>query len=240
MPVQPTVVQRRKLSDEVLAQIEAMIHAGRFATGDQLPPERELMKAFGVGRPAIREALFSLQKMGLLAVTNGTRARVTQPTPAVVFKSLSGAAHHLLAQPGGVTQFQDARMFFEIGLARRAAQTATKSDIKELAAALKANQQSLGDLAAFEKTDVAFHYVLAKIARNPIFTAMHQAIVEWLTEQRHVALRLHDAEKGAYRFHKRIFEAVSARDPEKAEAAMREHLESVANQYWKVQGKRNE
>jgi GntR family transcriptional regulator, sialic acid-inducible nan operon repressor len=232
--MQPNIIQRSKISDEVATRIEAMIYTGQFATGEQLPTGRELMKVFGVGRPAIREALFTLQKLGLVAVSNGVRARVTRPTPAVVFKSLSGAARNLLAQPGGITDFQDARMFFEVGLARRAARSATKADIRELAAALEANHDSMGDLALFEQTDVAFHYVLAKIARNPIFTAVHQAIIEWLTEQRHVALQVAGASRVAYAFHKRIFEAVAAKNPDKAEKAMRDHLLNVSDLYWRV------
>jgi GntR family transcriptional repressor for pyruvate dehydrogenase complex len=235
--MQPVVIKRRKLCDEVASQIEAMIHAGQYGIGEELPSSRDLMKVFGVGRPAIREALSSLQQMGLVAVTNGSRARVTQPTPAVVLKSLSGAARYLLAQPGGIGQFQDARMFFEMGLARRAARHATKADINELAAALAANHNAVGNLAAFERTDVAFHYVLAKVARNPIFIAMHQAIVEWLTEQRHVALDISGADRIAYRFHKRIFDAVAAHDADAAEKAVQEHLVSVVDLYWKARGK---
>ena len=55
-------------------------------------------------------------------------------------------------------------------------------------AALEANRQSIGDLKRFEKTDVAFHYVLAVIPQNPIFTAIHAALAEWLLEQRRTTL----------------------------------------------------
>ena len=74
-------VRRRKLYEEVADQLERMIHDGEYAPRDQLPSERELMRQFGVGRPAIREALFHLRKMGLVEIRSGERARVTQPTP---------------------------------------------------------------------------------------------------------------------------------------------------------------
>ena len=82
-------IKRRRLSDEILAEFERLIVSGIYAPGDLLPSERELMERFGVGRPAIREALFSLQKNGLVALTSGARARVTEPSVPVVEKKSS-------------------------------------------------------------------------------------------------------------------------------------------------------
>lgn len=229
--MRPTVIQRRKLSDEVAAQIEGMIHSGELAAGDMLPSSRELMGMFGVGRPAVREALSSLHKLGLITITNGACARVTKPTASNVVNLISGVAKHLLAQPDGLTNLQDARVLFESALARRAAAMATDADLAELKRALDANYSSLNDLAAFETTDIAFHCVLASIARNPIFAAIHEAMVDWLREQRHVALRVPNANKTAYRSHKDIYEAVAAKDIDAAENAMRSHLHDVSTQY---------
>jgi GntR family transcriptional repressor for pyruvate dehydrogenase complex len=232
IPAQPDAIRRRKLYEEIAGRLEAMIHEGRYLPDDQLPSERELMRQFGVGRPAVREALFALQKMGLVAINSGERARVTRPTPKVVFDSLAGAARHLLAATDGVRHFQEARAFFEIGLARFAAARATDADIAELKRALDANRQALDNLQAFERTDVAFHYVLALIPRNPIFTAIHEAIVAWLTEQRTATLRTPGQKFVACRAHEKIYEAVAARDPKRAERAMRAHLDQVAETYW--------
>src|SRR3954470_21532962 len=183
-----TPIRRRRLYEDVASGLEAMIRDGALSAGDALPSERELTVQFGVGRTAVREALFHLQKMGVIELKSGERAKVRRPTPEGVLEGLSGAARHMLSQPDGVRQFQGARAFFEIGLARHAAKHATAADLRELSAALEANRQSIGDLAKFERTDVAFHYVLAVIPKNPIFTAFHSAIAEWLVEQRHVTL----------------------------------------------------
>src|SRR5258707_13282860 len=125
-------IRRRKLYEEVSLRIQQMIDEGRYSPGDQLPAERELMEAFGVGRSAVREAMLSLQKMGLVTVSSGERARVTTPTANVLVNELSGAARLLLAQDGGIGRFQEARALFEIGLARLAAEKATADDIAML------------------------------------------------------------------------------------------------------------
>jgi DNA-binding FadR family transcriptional regulator len=221
-------IRRRKLSEEASLRLEAMIRDGTFPQGTVLPPERELMKIFGVGRASIREALFALNRMGLVRLRNGVRPRVTTPTPQTLITELSGAARHFLSQPNGATFFQEARALFEVGIARVAAQRATDDDVERLRRALVANTAARGDTSRFERTDVAFHYVLATITKNPIFTAVHDALVEWLTSQRTLSLRVPGAEEAALESHRRIFEAVAVRDSEAAGRAMGEHLKDVA------------
>jgi DNA-binding FadR family transcriptional regulator len=225
-----STVRRRKLYEEVADDLERLILAGNYAPSDFLPSERDLMRQYGVGRPAVREALSHLGTMGLVALRSGERAKVTRPTPRVVIGTLGGAARHMLSAPGGVQDFQAARVFFEVGLARHAAQFATPSQLDELAAALDANRLSIGDLHRFQDTDVAFHYVLAVIPQNSIFTAIHAALAEWLHEQRRATLAPGE-DVVAFQAHHAIFEAVFGRDPDRSERAMREHLDYVARRY---------
>jgi GntR family transcriptional repressor for pyruvate dehydrogenase complex len=168
--------------------------------------------------------------MGLVDIRSGERARVTRPTPQFVIDALSSTARHMIAAPDGVHDFQDARIFFEAGLARHAALHATEEDIANFREALEVNRQSIGDLKLFERTDVAFHYVLALVPRNPIFTAIHAALAEWLLEQRQTTLAPGEDQK-AYDAHVLVFETVAARDPDRAEQAMRAHLDYVVRRY---------
>lgn len=234
----PVPIKRRKLSDEAVARIEEMIQDGSFPPGTMLPPERELMAMFGVGRASIREALFALNRMGLVQVRNGERPFVTTPTPEKLIGELSGAARHFLQGPRGPESFQEARELFEIGVARLAARRRTKDDIARLKVALDANINAKGDLTRFERTDVAFHFELAVTTRNPIMVAVHDALVGWLTSQRTIALRHKSAQTVAVSGHKKIFEAVRAGKPEGAGKAMETHLKSIAALISSVSGQR--
>lgn len=227
-------IRRRKLYEEVVERIEAAITDGHYAPGDQLPAERELMEAYGVGRTAIREALFALQRMGLIVISSGERARVSEPSAGTMIGELSGVARYLLARPDGARHFQQARAMFEVGVARLAAETATPEDIAKLGAALAANKTALENGRGFERTDVAFHFVLAEITRNPIFTALHTGLSEWLTEQRTTSLKARGAAQAACAAHERIYRAVAARDPQAAAEAMQAHLVEVGEYYWKA------
>jgi DNA-binding FadR family transcriptional regulator len=229
---QQAPVKRKKIYEEIVERLEAMMLDGTLSPGDILPAERDLMDSFQVGRSSIREALFALQRMGLVSLRNGERAYVTTPSADVVVNELGGAVKHLLARPEGARELQAARTMHEISLARHAARHATDDDLRELKTALDNNRAAMGDLATFTRTDVAFHLVLARIPKNSIFTSLHAALASWLSEQRTTSLRNEGAEQAAFEAHEAIYRAIAARDPDAAERAMQGHLEEVGSYYW--------
>lgn len=232
-----TPVRRRKLYEEVADRIEAAVLSKELVEGSALPSERELMTLFGVGRTAVREALFALERRGFVSLSNGECARISKPDPRMMIDELSGAAKRLLAEPSGVKHFQEARLLFEVALTRRAAEKATNAQIDALRLALEANRVALGHQAAFDRTDMAFHFVIAEIANNPIFNALYMALSEWLYEQRAVAGTARGGPEIAYRAHEKIYAAIAARDPDAAAAAMSEHLQEISARYWRLKNK---
>ena len=225
-------IKPKKLYQQVADRLEVRILQCVYAAGEQLPSERDLMREFGVGRPAVREALFHLAKMGLVEIRSGERALVTRPTPEVVFDSIAGAARVMLSEPSGMRNFQQAREFLEVSLARYAAESATEDNLRQLASALEANRSAVGDVERFEATDLDFHYVLARIPRNPIFTALDAAFAEWLVRQRRITLSTPGQNQVAYEAHQAIHDAVVEHDADRAEQMMRDHLQQVVKAYW--------
>lgn len=227
-------IRRRKLYEEIASELERRIHAGDYAPGDHLPSERKIMEEFGVGRPAVREALFALSKMGLVLVRSGERAVVTSPTADILIEELSGAARSLMATKDGVRMFQNARVLLEVALVRHAATNAAPEDIAELKEALDSNRVAVNDRHRFNETDNAFHAKIVAIARNPVIDATYSGLSEWLFEQRQIAMLHPGSPQNAINAHIRVFEAIAAGDPDAAEAAMRSHLDDVIKQYWSV------
>ena len=90
-----TLIARRKLYQEVADRLIARIRSGEFAAGDQLPSERSLMETYAVGRPAVREALQSLER-AIVSITHGERARVAVPTAESLIDQIAAGASHLL------------------------------------------------------------------------------------------------------------------------------------------------
>lgn len=218
-------IERKTLSEQVAERLEQDIRDGHYKSGDKLPAERELMEQFGVGRPAIREALFYLQKLGFVAISSGTRPRVIKPTLDTVLPRLSGAVRSLLEDPDGQTSLQDARVLFEVAIARHATEHGTPADHQVLREALETNLRTIGDEPAFKRSDVAFHAALARVTGNPIIMAVHDALSTLLDDRRAHVLQRPGEDKVASEAHREIVEAIESGDPDTAEDAMRRHLE---------------
>ena len=71
IPLKKNHIKRKRLYEEVVERIQQLIHSGEIQPGDSLPSERELMEIYGVGRPAIREAILTLQKDGFVSMSVG-------------------------------------------------------------------------------------------------------------------------------------------------------------------------
>lgn len=219
-------IARRKLSHEVLDRLLARLRAGEFPVGSWMPSERELMAAFGVGRPAVREAMQSLQRMGLVDIVHGEGARVLAVTADTVIAQISDSAMHLLTgSPSLLEDLKQARLHFEIAMVRLAAQKATAADIERLRAALDEHRRALPDPQRFLETDMAFHRAIAVTSGNSVYMAVSQAMLQWLEKFHDEMVRAPGgAEKVTLREHEKLFECIAAHDAEGAAKLITAHL----------------
>lgn len=227
-------VRRKRLYENVVEQIEEAIVDGDLRPGDFLPAEREMCESFGVSRTAVREALFALQQNGLIDLENGRRARVVEPSAEKMIDDLAGPAKFVLSRPDRLRQLQEARMLFESFLARLAATSATEAQIAAIETALDANRASIGDDDAFVETNIAFHLEIACVSGNVFLDSLHTAVQKWLAEHRRVAIQKDGAAERAFARHLEIFDAIRDHDPDRAETAMRMHLQESIDAYWSV------
>jgi DNA-binding FadR family transcriptional regulator len=219
-------IVRKKLSDEVFARLKLLIENGELKAGDDMPSERELMERFGVGRPAIREAMQALAGKGLVEISHGERAKVLQVTAESIFRQVDLPAKLMLSgSSDSLEHLKSARIFFERGMVREAAAKAKAEDIEELRALLDRQSQSLGDSEAFINADMAFHQHIAQISGNPIFAAVSGAMLGWLKSYHTEMLIWTGRENFTLVEHEEIIRAIEMGDAELAEAAMIKHLE---------------
>jgi DNA-binding FadR family transcriptional regulator len=84
----------------------------------------------------------------------------------------------------GQVHLEQVRLLFEPGIAWQAALNPSDQDINQLKEKLDLNIAAMGVPSEFIRTDVAFHYELTVITKNPLFSAMHDALISWLIHQR--------------------------------------------------------
>lgn len=224
--LQQAPIRRTKLHELVTQKLEDMIRAGELKPGDQLPSERDIMGAFNIGRPAVREAFLSLQSKGLITTENGRRATVRPPTVNHVLTTLDSVVSIIIGNEQNLKNLFDARVFIEAAMARNAAKEISDARLAELKEALAANKRAIGNRERFMETDVQFHRILFLVVGNPVFESVHKAPVNWLMARWRSITRDESTELLAYEGHRKIYRAIAQRDPDAAEAAMRKHLAS--------------
>jgi DNA-binding FadR family transcriptional regulator len=183
------------------------------------------MALYGVGRPAIREAMQSLQALGLVVVRHGERPRVAPPRLDLLAEQLGVTMRHVLTHDEAILrQLKDARLLVEAGLARQAAERRTEADLARLADILARQLQARAEPQAFTRLDGDFHAAVAGISGNLVLAAVVRAVFDWMARFHAHAVRISGLEKLTVREHQAILDAVAAKDPNGAERAMREHL----------------
>jgi len=217
----PVAVARA--SSAIADQIRGAIVGGRLKAGDRLSPERELAEQFGVSRVTVRDALRSLEAMGLIEVKVGARggAFVTAPNGSKVAQTMSDMMLMSATTPEDIVE---ARLIVELGVVTLACARATDADLRALRELCEAGRERLAAGTYERGISWDFHSRLAQAA--------HNGAVDGLTQSFRSSLSMHPlrvregarAHELTVEEHLRIVEALEHRDGAAARREMADHL----------------
>jgi GntR family transcriptional regulator, sialic acid-inducible nan operon repressor len=218
-------IQRRRLYEDVMQRIMTAIKEGSMRAGDTLPSERELMNYYNVGRPAIREALQNMARIGLVELNPGERAKVSAPSFSNLMQTVDLTTSGILRNSEkSLQELKEARLVFEVQMVRLATERATQADLERLEQRHLAHVASLSNLSLFAQCDMAFHREIANITGNSIFPALSGSLITWLSEFYQHLVRVKGAEEVTLAEHSEILAAIKSGNADRAEQAMRAHL----------------
>jgi GntR family transcriptional regulator, sialic acid-inducible nan operon repressor len=126
---------------------------------------------------------------------------------------------------GSLEHLKNARIFFERGMVRDAAEKATAKDVDALRETLEEQHRFLGNAHMFIAADMHFHTQIAGISGNPIFIGVSEAMLGWLKLYHTEMLIWTGKENYTLAEHEEIISYIAAHDPGAAETAMIKHLE---------------
>ena len=228
MPFRP--VQPEKLSSAVIRQIEQLILRGILRPGERLPPERELAERMNVSRPSLRDAISTLQESGLLNARPGAGIFVAD----VLGSAFAPALTELFARHDeAVFDYISFRRDLEGLAAERAARLASDTDLavvntvfeKMVAAHPKRNSDEEARL------DAQFHMAITEASHNVVMLHMMRSMYQLLRDgvfyNRQVMFKQRTTRQALLDQHRAINDALQARDPEAARAAVHTHLDYV-------------
>jgi DNA-binding FadR family transcriptional regulator len=217
----------RSLTADVVQSLSDRIRDGSLAHGTKLPKEVDLMVQFGVSRTVVREAMSRLQAAGMVEVKHGIGAFVVGMGDASTFR----IAPDQLATLSDVIAVLELRMAVECESAGLAAARRTEDNLRAIRSAMDAFTAAVDAGRDPVGPDFQFHLEIARATQNSHFAdimgtlggsmiprARLESVSEQLTPERRAYLQVIHGE------HEGICNAIAARDPEGARAAMRLHL----------------
>jgi GntR family transcriptional repressor for pyruvate dehydrogenase complex len=219
----PHVRNAEGSTEQVVTHVRTLIESGSLRPGDRLPAERDLAVEIGVSRPTVRAGLRALAAMGVVQSRHGSGTYIPAGPPTLGSEPL-----RFLAALHGFTREEmfEARRILEVGAAGLAAERATSDQIATIAEEVTCLFASMEDPQGFLVHDVKFHQTVAVASGNPIVTSLVGMVSElYYAHRRETAARASDRNlRDAAEMHRRIYQAIRARDPEAACHAMAEHL----------------
>ncbi|RRJ82274.1 FadR/GntR family transcriptional regulator [Aestuariirhabdus litorea] len=210
------------LSARLLARhLQRLILNGSIEPGVQLPSQRELSEGLSISRPSLREAISTLEALGLVRVDTGKGAFVTTPEQRVPTWRFSSHC-----TPNDV---YESRYGLEAYAASLAAMRIGNESLKRLKDRLD-NMREAGkqlDLALISVNDTEFHDIIVEAANNPLISFMYRSLREELIECQHVFLIPEELDSNL-REHQAIYDAIEQKNPAAAADQMRQHIAASA------------
>ncbi len=228
-------IKPKRISEEIVEQIKNLIFAGNLKPGESLPSERDLAKSLNVSRVSLREALNTLQGMGLLEIQQGNRTCVRPITTRSIHDPLVSFAKNSAAN---ILKVFEIRKYLEVGCAALAAERATDQEIEQLEEILDEMEEDLKKNRLGAKTDLDFHALLAQATHNQAYVHLMNTIYDLLQEELRIAwggiFKKRDQRNKLFQQHKNILEAVKQRDPERGREEALAHLRFVEEKWEKA------
>lgn len=213
-----------KLTDQVADALLRHIAEEGLRAGDRLPAITELCQLYGVSPTVIRESLARLRSESIIETRQGSGAYVLEP-PTRPFRIEAAA----LGSVTFVLKVLELRLGPEAEAAALAAQRAKQPDIRRIRAALDRFAVAIRAGGTAVEEDLEFHQAVADAAGNELFTDFAAFLRQYLREGMTVSHRCslsRGALEGVIGEHRRILDAIVARDANAAREAARQHLQS--------------
>jgi GntR family transcriptional repressor for pyruvate dehydrogenase complex len=226
MPMTSRSPARASGPDLVVRHLEGLILDGGLEPGADLPSEAQVAEELDINRLTVREGVKVLAARGLVDVRRGRRSTVAHPT-AEPLSAFFGAAVRRDAH--ALMELLEVRLAIEVSAASLAAVRASDDERAAIADALEQMRIHKHDGVAYNAADLRFHALIATASGNRMFDLLMDGMEEPLRASRLESLRAHVATHGPQiddliAEHEQIHDAIVARDPHLAAAAMRRHL----------------
>ena len=219
------VFTQSTLYQRIADHVRELIETEQLRPGERLPAERELAEMLGVSRVPIRESMRTLAAQGLIEIRRGQGMFVVARDVEATVDQLASV---LLNQRARFEELFAVRRLLEPAAARWAATRRDPGDVEQLERILAEMEAAGGldppDFDAVAERDTQLHVQVAAAADNRVLVRIMQAIQDLHRDQLETSQRYAGRLSQTLKDHRRIVDAIVARNPDAAHEAMSEHL----------------
>ncbi|RMG96825.1 MAG: FadR family transcriptional regulator [Chloroflexi bacterium] len=212
------------LANKIVDSLLNLISEKQLLPGDKLPPERELARMMNVGRPALREALRALSVMKVIEIRPGSGAYVSALEPEQLVQPLEFV---FSLDNSSIIHLVNARRILELNTVVEAAKQITPEEITKLESLLVQMADNIDNPEKCDELDREFHKTIASAARNPILYQFVSVVNQLGSKSRQKSYGLPGVLPPTLDEHRAIVDALKAHAPERAQEAMRYHLDQA-------------
>ncbi|MBD9388194.1 FadR family transcriptional regulator [Agrobacterium sp. AGB01] len=209
-------ISRKNAAESVFEDIRSAITSGRLSVGARLPSESSLAVRYGVSRPIVREALRSLQTLGLTQTRTGSGTFILTSTPSTELSYGSYSARDLI----------EARPFIEVPAAGWAALRRSDEQATALLHLCDAMDRQT-DPHKWVLLDSEFHTLIAESSGNAVFAKIVTDARGAISQQSELLNMMAHRREASNIEHRRIAETIQAGNEQDAIKAMEAHLGQV-------------
>lgn len=202
-------------------RILQLFRARGARAGDRLPTEVDIAHALGLSRPKVREGLLSLERQGVLRSRQGSGRVLLDRTHHSLPAMLAPAMGHSGPE---IVNAVTVRQVLETGFLPTAVELIDDDAIDAMQAAIDDMAARIEAADTFQGADRAFHDALFSRVDNPLLTALFANFWELLAGIDPLTIPHREAASETLEHHRRILEAVRARDIELAQFHMLRHF----------------
>jgi GntR family transcriptional regulator, transcriptional repressor for pyruvate dehydrogenase complex len=218
-------VRGNRVYHSIFEELQQRIRQGDWLPGDRIPSITQLAKELQVGAGTIREALRSLQSIGLIKIEHGSGVYVTGMRPSTELSS-----HFENVGDGLLLALAETRRIVEPELAFLAAERGTDEEMNEIEELVRQMEEEDRNGHDFAELDVLFHRQIAHAARNPILYQTIEGVSDLFLESRRAILLDPHAVLRALRYHALIADALKSRNAPQARLLMQGHMNSMLDE----------
>lgn len=215
-------ISRLSITDQAVQQIKNEILSGAYKIGDRIQTEKDLCQQLGVGRSTVREALRMLKALGFIEVKQGKGAFIIKTSEDSDEKIRDWFSKNKIE----LIDFIQVRMSLEPLAVRLFIERASDEQINNIdrILVLFENATESGNALDLALLDEAFHTAIAEASGNNLLIMLNRTIVEFFREYRVRSFAVKKNIKNALEPHRKIMQAIRARNPDAAAQAMIDHL----------------